>query len=120
MHPRKSIRHVRAANARWRAAEQRAEAERAAGIPDAPLLADIRRPFDLPMAHLGWRDLRIEPRAGYVAWRAVDAQTGEVLHCAALKELLRWIAVKLPRMLSARAVGQQCYTEREEADAAAA
>ena len=101
-------------------AEQRAEAERAAGIPDAPLLADIRRTFDLPMAHLGWRDLRIEPRIGYVAWRAVDAQTGEVLQCAALKELLRWVAVKLPRMLSARAVGQQGYTERDEADAAAA
>ena len=50
----------------------------------------------------GFRDLRIEPRRGYVAWRAVDAATGEVLHCAALKELLRWVASQVPRMLAFR------------------
>jgi hypothetical protein len=37
-----------------------------------------------------------------VSWRALDAETGEVLHCAALKELLRWIARKVPRLRSAR------------------
>jgi hypothetical protein len=46
--------------------------------------------------------LHIEPRIGYVAWRAVDAQTGDVVHCAALKELLRWIAGQVPRMLAVR------------------
>lgn len=56
----------------------------------------------MALAAAGYRDLRIEPRLGYVAWRAVDADTGEVLHCAALKELLRWVAKQVPRMLAAR------------------
>ena len=98
----KSIRHVAAAHARWRAAELRAEAEREAGIPDVPLPEEWRRAFLLPLASVGYRDLSIEPRFGYVSWRAVDALTGEVLHVAALKELLRWIAGQVPRMLAAR------------------
>jgi hypothetical protein len=52
----------------------------------------------------GYRWLRIEPRLGYIAWRAVDAQTGEVLHVAAIKELLRWVAAQVPRMASPRRV----------------
>lgn len=83
-------------------AEVRAEAERAAGIPDRPLIDDCRRPFALPLKSIGYRDMRIEPRLGYVAWRAVDEDSGEVLHCAALKELLRWIARQVPKMLAAR------------------
>ena len=67
MQPRKSQRHAHAANTRWRAAEARAEAERAAGIPDEPMPTDVRQPFTLPLEHLGYRDLRIEPRLGYVA-----------------------------------------------------
>jgi hypothetical protein len=96
----KSQRHVRAANARWR--ERDAQAERDAGIPDLPMPADFRQPFLLPLKAAGWRDLHIEPRIGYVSWRVLDAETGEVLHCAALKELLRWIARKVPRLRSAR------------------
>ena len=102
MQQRKSPRHIKAANARWSAAEQRAAAERAAGIEDRPAPEDYRKAFPLPLAHLGWRDLQIEPRIGYVSWRAVDAETGEVLHCAALKELLRWVARRLPKMLAVR------------------
>ena len=102
MHRRKSPRHVRAAKARWRAAEQRAEAEREAGIIDEPMPEDFRRPFVLPLRAAGYRDLHIEPRLGYVAWRALDAETGEVVKCAALKELLRWVAAEVPRMMSAR------------------
>lgn len=102
MQPRKSHRHVSAANTRWRAAELRADAERAAGIPDEPMPTDVRQPFPMPLAHLGFRDLRIEPRLGYVAWRAVDTTTGQVLHCTALKELLRWVAGQIPRMLAER------------------
>lgn len=98
MQRRKSPRHVRAANARWR----RAEAERDEGIPDMPPMTDSRQPFTLPLSGFGWRDVVIEPRIGYVGWRAVDAETGEVLHCAASKELLRWIARQVPRMLAAR------------------
>jgi hypothetical protein len=101
MHRPKSRRHVAAANARWRARELRAAAEREAGIPDRAQ-QDNRAPFSLPLKACGYRDLRIEPRLGYVAWRAVDADTGEVLHAAALKELLRWIAAQVPRMLAAR------------------
>lgn len=102
MQRHKSRRHVNAANARWRAAEARAQAERDDGIPDSPPDTDCRQPFTMALDGAGYRDLRIEPRLGYVAWRAVDADTGEVLHCAALKELLRWIAGQVPRMLAAR------------------
>lgn len=102
MQPPKSRRHVHAANTRWRAAELRAQAERDSGVPDEPMLADMRQPFDIALRSAGYRDLRIEPRLGYVAWRAVEAETGKVLHCAALKELLRWVAGQIPRMLAAR------------------
>ena len=84
MHRRKSQRHVNAARARWRAAEQRAQDERDAGIPDEPMPEDFRRPFALPLRAAGYRDLHIEPRIGYVAWRAIDADTGELVKCAAL------------------------------------
>jgi hypothetical protein len=80
----------------------KAQAERDAGIPDLPLDDDIRRPFLMPLAHIGYRDLWIEPRIGFVSWLATDVQTGEVVHCAALKELLRLIAASVPRMLAAR------------------
>ena len=102
MQRHKSRRHVNAANARWRAAEVRAQAERDAGIPDAPIIEDCRQPFAMPLSAFGWRDVIVEPRRGYIAWRCVDAQTGEVLHCAASKELLRWIAAQVPRTLAAR------------------
>lgn len=65
-------------------------------------MTDSRKPFTLPLSGFGWRDVVIEPRLGYVGWRAVDAETREVLHCAASKELLRWIARQVPRMLAAR------------------
>ena len=80
----------------------RAQAERDDGVPDVPMPSDPRQPFDLPLAHIGYRNLRIEPRSGYVSWRAVDADTGERLHAAALKEMLRWVAGQVPRMLAAR------------------
>jgi hypothetical protein len=102
MQRHKSPRHVKAAKARWRAAEAQAEAERTEGTPDVPMLDDCRQPFLMPLSHVGWRDVRIEPRLGYVAWRCVDAQTGEVLHSAASKELLRWIAAQVPRLLALR------------------
>lgn len=100
MQRRKSPRHVHAANSRWRAVK--AQHEREDGIPDEPIIEDCRQPFDLPLAAAGFVDLRIEPRLGYVSWRAVDAATGEVLHCAAMKSLLRWIARQCVRPLAAR------------------
>jgi hypothetical protein len=102
MQRHKSQRHVNAAKARWRAAEARAQTERDAGIPDMPLTQDMREPFALDLRSAGYRNLRIEPRLGYVAWRAVDADTDEVVRCAAIKELLRWVASQVPRQLGAR------------------
>jgi hypothetical protein len=100
MHRRKSSRHVRAANARWRVAEARAEAEREAGIADIPLPADTRQPLDLDLRSWGGPLVRIEPRAGYIAGRAIDVEAGQMIECAALKTLLRTIARRLPRTLS--------------------
>lgn len=111
----KSARHQRAANARWRAAEQHARECPAVILPD-----DLRQPCLLPLSALGWRDVRLEPRLGYVAWRCVDAETREVLHCAASKELLRWIAGQIPRALGARNVIPQGYTAQDEIDAMSA
>lgn len=87
---------------RDRAARDRAAWERSQGIPDPAPLEDTRQAFDLDLTGAGWRKLRIEPRMGYVAWRAVDAESGEVLHTAALKELLHWIADRMPRWLALR------------------
>lgn len=99
---RQAIANAANARARWRAAEARAQAERDAGIPDREPFEDCRQPFALDLRSAGYRRLRIEPRAGYVAWRAVDEDSGEVIDCAALKELLHRVADKLPRMLSPR------------------
>jgi hypothetical protein len=46
--------------------------------------------------------VRLEPRRGYVAWRIVDDASGAVLHCAAIKEAMRWIAAQVPRQLGRR------------------
>lgn len=105
-----------------RARERRAQWERDDGIPDRQPVEDAREPFLLLLKAAGYHDLRIEPRRGYVAWRAVDIETDAALHCAALKELLHWIADRVPRYLALRncASMQQGYTARDEADAAAA
>lgn len=100
MQRRKSQRHVNAANARWRA--ERAQAERDAGIPDRTEPDDVREPVELDLRSYGGKRLRFEPRRGYIATRLIDADTGAVLKCAALKTLLHGIADALPRMLSPR------------------
>jgi hypothetical protein len=100
MQKRKSPRHVRAAKARWRS--DKAQAERDAGIPDREPFEDRRRPFTLDLRTWGGPHLHIEPRIGYIAARALDADTGKGVACAALKTLLHDIADKLPRTLSAR------------------
>ena len=75
---------------------------RLVGRPKNARKADGRQPFTLDLKAAGFHDLRIEPRIGYVAWRAVDVESAQVLHCAALKELPHWIADRVPRMLAAR------------------
>ena len=90
------------AEQRSRSKARRAHWEREDGIPDRDPLVDRRQPFALDLKACGFHDLRIEPRIGYVAWRAIDVESGKVLHCAALKELLHWVADQLPRMLAMR------------------
>lgn len=101
-HHRISLRHSMAARVRWARAEQRAQAERDAGIPDRPMQGDRRQPITLDLRSYGGQLLRIEPRIGYVACRLVDDETGEVLRCQAIKELLHRIADDLPRVLGWR------------------
>ena len=86
---------------RLRAAERKAEAERAAGIPDRTN-ADARRLCSIDLRGAGGPQLNLEPRAGYHAWRARDVATGNVVNCAALKTLLHAIADQLPPTLGPR------------------
>lgn len=102
MQRQKSRRHQRAARARWRAAEGRAQAERDAGIPDRELLTDCRDPLELDLRSYGGPRLRIEPRIGYIACRVIDLDAGSVVACCALKTALHEIANKLPRTLGER------------------
>lgn len=100
MHKAKSQRHVKATNTRWR--EAAAQAERDAGIPDREAHTDVREPITLDFRSYGGGLLRIEPRLGYTAVRVLDDATGAVLHCAALKESMHWIASQLPRLMAMR------------------
>lgn len=104
---------------RYKARAKRAQWERDDGIQDREPIEDTRQPFELPLKHAGYFDLLIQPRLGYVSWRAIDAETGTVLHCAALKELLHWFADRVPRYLALRNFEAlpQGYTARDEADA---
>lgn len=78
---------------------RQAQHERDDGIPDRETISDTRDPFPPPLKARGWRDLEIEPRLGYLTkWRAVDAETREVLHSATLKQLLHWCADRVPRV----------------------
>jgi len=92
-----------AARCRWRAAESRAAIERDAGIPDREPYVDARQPITLDLRSYGGQRLRIEPRLGYHACRAIG-DTGEVVACAAMKALLHQIADSLPRTLAPRHV----------------
>lgn len=98
MHPRrKSPRHVRAANARWRRpAPDELQAIR------CDWRDDVRQSFELDLRSYGGQWLRFEPRLGYHASRMYDASTGQLLRCAAMKTLLHEVANQLPRMLSPR------------------
>ena len=104
MHTPKNLQRQRAANARWRAAERRAQFEREDGIPDRERPTDGRAPLDLDLSTYGGPRLRIEPRPGYISCRATDIDTGAV-RCAALKTLLHELADVLPRTLSPRHCG---------------
>lgn len=76
--------------------QRRADAERAAGIPDR-VDVDCRLPIPLDLRCAGGDNLLLRPCRRRIAWRAVDVVTGQVLDTAALKTLLHNIADRLPR-----------------------
>lgn len=102
MQKRKARRTI-SAKVRWRCAELSADAARERGIPDRTDLDDARQPITLDLSSYGGPCLRIEPRLGYIAVRAIDA-SGAVRACA-LKTLLHDLADSLPRTLGARSAG---------------
>lgn len=71
------------------------------GRPARPKPIDRRAEFQIDMRSAGYKLLDVKPRRG-ISWACVDAATGEVLHCAAMKSLLRWIARQCVRPLAAR------------------
>jgi hypothetical protein len=96
----KSAAARKAARVRW----DRAALANEAGSTDQPQILhdDARLPIDLDLTSAGWLRVRLEPRRGYVGWRIVDDASGAVLHCAAIKEAMRWIAAQVPRQLGRR------------------
>ena len=104
MHKRKSRRHQRAANARWRNAKSAADAEREAGIPDRepPM---VRPVWSLDLRAVGGPWWRCEPRIGYIADRVYDQATGALVMCAPPKTILRAATAMVARRLGERAAG---------------
>lgn len=99
----------------------RADALREAGFEDRRPVIDARECIELDLRSVGGRHLRLEPRLGFLAWRCIDVQTGEVIKSAALKTLLREIADKLPKQRAPGACETpQYWSARDEADARAA
>ena len=96
-------RRIITATQRYRSAEWRADAAREAGIPDRIEPDDTRQPITIDLRSYGGPCLRIEPRRGYIAVRAID-EAGAVRACA-LKTLLHQLADSLPRTLGARSAG---------------
>ena len=98
MQKRKSPRHVKAANARWLAADRRAQEERDDDTPDRPTQEDWRTPIAIDLRPAGGPLITLAPRLGYIAWRRRGA-SGVVVDCAAIKTLLHRIADDLPSTL---------------------
>jgi len=81
------------------ARDARAEAKRAAGDP-MRTDDDFRSAIVLDLRGGHGPNLVLEPRRGYIAWRARDADTGKVVAVASLKQLLHQIADELTPMQS--------------------
>lgn len=94
MQRHKSRRHQHAANTRWR--EERAQAERDAGIPDRQPEVDGRSVRYLDLRDYGGPLVRAEPRLGYCSCRFFDDETGELLACCTMKQALIELSRKLP------------------------
>ena len=75
---------------------------RKVGRTAKPKRPDNRGPITLDLRSYGAGLYRIEPQAGYIACRLIDAETGTLLQCAALKTLLHTLADNLPRRMGLR------------------
>ena len=80
-------RHYRLMSAASR--DARAEAERAAGIPDR-VGDDYRTACAVDLRGSCGPLYTLEPRHGYVAWRVLDG--GKVVFVGSIKQSLHWIA----------------------------
>jgi hypothetical protein len=85
---------------RW--AERRADDERAAGIPDLPILEDCRDVLPLDLRKHGGGELQIEPRLGYASCRLRNVATGEVVMVGTLKQVFRYLSRQIPHTAGAR------------------
>ena len=79
--------------------DARAEAERAAGIPDR-VDGDYRTACTVDLRGHGGSLYTLEPRRGYVAWRVIDG--GKVVFCGSIKQALHWIADQQARCSAMR------------------
>lgn len=82
--------------------ERRADAERAAGIPDREPTADSRDDIPLDLRGHGGKNWIIEPRLGYTSCRLRNVATGKVVAVGTLKQLLRFLSRQTPHRLGLR------------------
>ena len=78
-------------------AEDRAQAERDAGIPDREPYIDGRPLIALDLSGNGGRHWVLEPVPGKLTYLARDVETGQAVYRLALKSLLHVLADGLPR-----------------------
>ena len=85
-----------------RRAIERANAERAAGIPDREPLHDDRDAIPFDLRKHGGKNWQIEPRPGYASCRLRDVDTEQVVYAGTLKQCLREVSRLLPHRLGNR------------------
>ena len=85
-----------------RSAIDRADYERASGIPDRPVISDDREVIPLDLRTHGGKNWQIEPRFGYTSCRLRDRETGAVDFCGTMKQCLREVSRVLAHRLGAR------------------
>lgn len=85
---------------RW--AEDRADAERAAGIEDLPMFSDDRLAIPLDLRSHGGDSWQIEARLGFASCRLRNVATGEVAMAGTLKQVFRHLSRQQPHLMGAR------------------
>lgn len=85
-----------------RSAIDRADYERAIGIPDREPITDGRDVIPLDLRKHGGKNWQIEPRLGYTSCRLRDMESGTVEFCGTMKQCLREVSRVLAHRLGAR------------------